>query len=105
MGTTCHGHPVLDGEVVCGGLGTRCSATPITNGKTDESVPGFMDGNDMNPTLKRGVHPNRESLKIIHRNNPPIHWWDGNATIPPKINRFNGLYKSNPNQSKYEEPL
>ena len=46
------------------------------NLKTDESVPGFMDGNDMIPMLKHGVTPTCNSRTIHHRNNPPIYWWD-----------------------------
>ncbi|MCK4640085.1 MAG: hypothetical protein KAU06_02005 [Candidatus Marinimicrobia bacterium] len=68
--------------------------------ETDKSVPGLMDGNDMVPTLKRGVNPNRDSLNNACRNNPPIYWWDKNAPIPPKINRFNGLIMKTSNKQK-----
>ncbi len=67
--------------------------------ETDESVPGFMDGNDMIPTLKRGVNPTCNSRTIHHRNNPPIHWWEYDTTTPDPNNRFNGLIMKTPDIS------
>ncbi len=56
-----------------------------------ESVPGFMDGIDIIPTLKRGVNPNNDQSNVSDRANPPIHWWDKSAPTHPQQNRFNGL--------------